>query len=1151
MSVLRATVLAAAGLLAVAAAQAQAPAYFETNCSGCHGNPARISGAGTTIINVGTASWLDDDLLFKNRLNAVRGSGTAMGDLSDEVASTNRNVVRQYLLNLRDGRISTTTRNFPSTNIGATSSLPVALSNDRLVGASFTVSKSGANPGDFTVSGCGLNAAGLNGLVQNATVGAAGTCSLTIDFQPGTGAATSRAASFTVNYSGNAGGNPLDQIVSLTGSVPPAVFGFSAGTSTTAARVDLAQSSDSNVGTITNTGQATLSITSIALLVAPAGATYAQFFSPPGSCSSSPTLTAGQSCSVWIRFTPAVPGTTSATFRITPSVGALRDVSLQGTGTQPLISPTAQSLPFGNVQLGVPKPLQLVVSNTGTAPMTFSTAPSAPGARSGANPGDFAVGGNCLLAPPVPVGASCTLDVNFTPTALLARSATLTISSDAVNGPLVILLTGNGVALPEPVLTYPASDFPDTVIGETAAQTRTVTIHNDRTRAITYAVSDITDFRIGAESCAGRVVASGTDCTVAIQFRPQIGGGEGRRQGTLTFTFAGTGGDIAPSNSTGVVAGVALLPLAQSATTVNAAAVVGTPTTSSLLLTNRSAASITLAAFTFGGATPGDYALDAGSGCVAGAVLTPTTSCALVIRFAPAVSGSRNATLAIGHSALGSPQSVTLLGNATPAPQGRIELGALALAFADTQLGASTPQSVIVRNGGNLALTFAAFTFAGAAPADYTRSGDCNVAVPLGIGAQCTLTVAFAPSALGPRIASLAITSDASNGTAVLSLAGAGVPVPLPLVSLTPALLDFGTQTIGGIFPARRVRLANSGTADLALTGVVVEGSGFAGVVASPCPAVLTPGSGCDVDIAFGPTAAASFGGRLRVTSNAAGSPHLVALQGVGTAAAVPSLVWSPAVTRLDFGAVSAGALSAVQSVTLRNVGPGGVNLTVLNAIGPDAASFSVVGGTCAVGAPLFDGQTCQVDLRFAPGSAGAKTASVQIASTGSFPPALTLAGVGLAGPNPSLGLSATSLAFDTTRIGAQSLPGTVRLASSGSGVVTVSAVEVTGAYAVRSSTCPAAPFSLPAGSECTVSLSFTPTDEGAAPGMLRVTSDAAPAVREVALSGSGEKPTEVSSGGCTLGGGGTSIFDPSLWLMLLAAFGVLVVRRLRRRAAE
>ena len=1146
------------GIGTSAPARAQAPPYFTTNCvsSGCHSNPARIGSPidnrnTAQIIAVGSATWLANDMLFQQHLDNLRGFSGAMGTLADEMASTNRDAIRTYFIGLRDGHIQFNSRTFGSVNInGSTPAQTDALTNDRFLPATFQLDKTGSNPGDFTVTGCGLNASGLNGSVPSNS-----SCTLSIAYSPQAGATTSRGATLTVTYSGNEGGDPVSRPITVTGSVPAAVFTFTPGATTTSARVDLSQSSDSDVGIVSNSGQATLSITSIVQQTPlPSGATYQQIF-PAGSCSTSPTLGAGQSCHLWLRFTPTVAGDTSSTFRITPNPGAPRDVTLQGSGTRPQISPSnppSLLLDFATSQLGVPKPLTQVITSSGTAPLSFTTLPTATAARGGTNPGDFGVGMTCTSGPPVLPAGTCTLTVTFTPAALGPRSATLTISSNATNGPLVIDLNGIGSLLPEPMVTPLPSDFPDTVIGETGAQTRSFTIRNDRTRDITYSVADLTDFKIGTESCAGRVVSGGGGiCTIALRFQPALGAGEGRRVATLPITFAGTLGDPAPSNASVGVAGVALLPLAQSSGSVNAAAVVGSPTSSSVLLTNRSSTTITLGALTFGGAQPGDYSLDASNGCTPGLALGASTSCTLVIRFAPAAAGTRNASLAIAHSAPGSPQGLTLLGNATPAPQGRIELGALTLTYADTQLGSGSAQSVVVRNSGDLALTFSAFTFGGTNASDFARSGDCSVAVALAIGGQCTLTVTFSPAALGARIGTLSIASNASNGTAVLSLAGAGVPVPAPQVSLTPALLDFGTQTVGGIYPARRIHLANTGTADLAIAAIVVEGACYANVSAAACPPVLSAGASCDVDIAFAPAAAASYAAAMRVSSNASGSPHTTQLRGVGTAAAVPVLNWAPAVTALDFGTVSAGSLSPVQSVTLKNLGPGGVNLTVLNAIGIDASSFSVVGGTCVVGASLFEGQTCQVDLRFAPGASGAKTASLQVASTGSFPPALTLSGLGLAGPNPSLTLSATALTFETTRVGAQSLPATVRITSAGSGVVTVTAMTVTGAWTMQSTTCPALPFTLPAGTTCTVAVTFVPTGSGVSAGSLKITSDAAPLQREVALTGSGEQPTEVSSGGCTLGtasGGGGSTPDPLLWLMVLAAAAVLAARALINR---
>lgn len=1146
------------------ASVAQAQNTWAGTCAGCHeasavGPPLMPSLDATYGKIMKDTGQMDDDCsvtlncVLRQRLAGENSVGTiinanaranmlsfAQGAVSFSAAELE--VVRIYLKKVRDDVVANPSPafSFPNTLTTSNSSIAstVALSNWRATAVNYTFSLVGANAGDYSITSgpsgsCGASASATTPTPCNANV--------TVRFSPTAGG--SRPATLRLTFS-NAAADPVpftrNFALTGTGVVPTPGFNISSSSLVLSARLG---SSATGSLTITNPAGATAN-----LVLSAFNFSVPQYTrSGTSTCAVLTSLAPGASCNLVVSFTPTAVGAQNGNLSIVHNAPSSPDaVTLTGSGTQSLISPTVQTLSYGNVQQGVPKPINQTVTNTGTATLDFTVNPSSAAALSGPAVADYAVTGTCnTVTPLAALGGTCTLVVTFTPTALGARAATLTISSDATNGPLVITLDGTGVALPEPVVTPPASDFPDTVINQLSAQTRTVTIRNDRIRDITYSVSNSTDFTIGAESCAGRVVlGGGGTCTIAIRFLPTLGAGEGRRTASLPFSFTGTVPDPNPTTVNVDVAGNALLPLAQSATSLNASAVVGSPTTTSMLLTNRSASSITLSTLVFSGAAASDYSLDATNTCTASLVLTAGNNCTLVVRFSPPVAGTRNATLTISHNAAGSPQTVAFLGAATPAPQGQIQLSATSIAYADTQLGSTSAQTITVQNSGNLALTFSAFTFGGAMPGDFQRSGTCSVATPLPIAGQCTLILSFAPTALGARTGNLTISSDASNGAATITLAGNGVPVPAPQVSLTPPTLDFGTQSVGGLYPARRVRLANSGTADLTIASIAVSGAGFANASAVACPTVLAPGAGCDIDIAFGAVAATSYAGSLAVVSNAAGSPHTTALTGLGSVAAIPVLAFSPAVSSLDFGTVSAGSISAVQTVTLQNQGPGGVTLTLLNAIGADAASFSVSGGSCSLATPLFQGATCTVDIRFAPGSSGTKTATLQIASTGSFPPVLSLTGIGLAGPNPSLALSATTLAFESTRVGDQSLPATVRLSSSGSGIVTVSAVQVTGSYSIQSTSCPPLPFSLPAGTECSVVVSFAPVAQGTSAGTLSITSDAAPTVRTVALSGSGDPSADVGSGGCTIGGA-ASRRDPLLWmLVLLAAFCIARRRR-------
>ena len=540
------------------------------------------------------------------------------------------------------------------------------------------------------------------------------------------------------------------------------------------------------------------------------------------------------------------------------------------------------------------------------------------------------------------------------------------------------------------------------------------------------------------------------------------------------------------------------------------------------------------------------------------------TVCNLTVTFGPNAgpASTRIATLGVNLTANSGdptfnnlPRTIALSGEATAAPQGRLETGALA-AFPDTELALASPRSVTLRNNGTAALAFTSFTFTGSHPGDFTRSGDCSTASALAINATCTLTVTFAPSALGPRSAMLTVAHNGSNASAAFGLSGNGVPIAAPVVALDPAAgLAFGNQTLGGLYAARTLRLTHSGNANLSVAAVAVEGAACSDGSAAPCPATLAPSQFCDIDVRFSPPAAtAGFSGAVRVTSNAAGSPHVAALSGNGVSAAVPVLAWDGAAAPLDFGNVSVGTVSALQSATLRNAGPGGATLSVINSVGADAAMFVVVSdpadaATCRAGGVLFEGQTCRIDLRFAPGANGARSATLQAASDGSPPPPRSLLGNGMSGPSPAIEVSPGALTLDNTRVGGVSNPAEVAIRSSGAGPLTVTSMAVSGPFTVSSKDCPATPFTLVAGASCAMTVRFAPQSEGAASGTLSVSSDAGAAAQSVTLSASGDAKADLGGGGCSIASGdsGAALADPTLWALVLLSMAALRYRRRQR----
>lgn len=113
------------------------------------------------------------------------------------------------------------------------------------------------------------------------------------------------------------------------------------------------------------------------------------------------------------------------------------------------------------------------------------------------------------------------------------------------------------------------------------------------------------------------------------------------------------------------------------------------------------------------------------------------------------------------------------------------------------------------------------------------------------------------------------------------------------------------------------------------------------------------------------------------------------------TGAACPvAIVFAPKISlgasTLSFAAQTVGTSSAAQAVTVNNTGNAGLSVSGVSLVGTDASQFTQ-SNNCSSVAP---GASCTINVTFAPGSSGAKSASVSIASnaTGS-PTTITLSG--------------------------------------------------------------------------------------------------------------------------------------------------------------
>ncbi len=135
------------------------------------------------------------------------------------------------------------------------------------------------------------------------------------------------------------------------------------------------------------------------------------------------------------------------------------------------------------------------------------------------------------------------------------------------------------------------------------------------------------------------------------------------------------------------------------------------------------------------------------------------------------------AGVTITDNASGSPQSVALSGSGTTASAPVVSLSPTSLSFGNHQINTtSSARTVTLTNSGNAALAIHSIALSGPNSGDFHQQNTCpSSSSTLAVGASCTISVTFTPTAEGNRSASLAITDNASGSPQSVTLSGTGV----------------------------------------------------------------------------------------------------------------------------------------------------------------------------------------------------------------------------------------------------------------------------------------------------------------------------------------------------------------------------------------
>ena len=195
------------------------------------------------------------------------------------------------------------------------------------------------------------------------------------------------------------------------------------------------------LGGSTATAQLTLSNTgSAAMTVSADSVSGSNYFSRAADTCLGQTVNAGSGCTLTVSFYAGAPGTFTGTLSVTDTAGT-QTASLSATGSMGRPSFSPASLSFGSVKVGKGGGTQTItVKNVGNVVLRVFTV-----SLQGANPGDFKLISTSCSNAALAVGGSCTISVQFKPTAVGTRTAVVNFPCDDAVRAYTVPLAGTGV----------------------------------------------------------------------------------------------------------------------------------------------------------------------------------------------------------------------------------------------------------------------------------------------------------------------------------------------------------------------------------------------------------------------------------------------------------------------------------------------------------------------------------------------------------------------------------------------------------------------------------------------------------------------------------------------------------------------------------